>query len=154
MSNFIHGLIINEGSKEKPYSVMKNKLVQCCKDNDFSIHFLEESVEKSEHIISFLLSDSCLINYCENFMAPIIYSIEGEPLLEGLLRDIDKLQKMIINIFSFKCVKMVELKFSFIEVDEDEYEICRTNVNNVKRTILNQYLCNLNMPVIKVLIER
>ena len=154
MSNFIHGLIINDGLKEIPYLSIKNKLVQHCKDNDFSINFSEKSVSKDEHIISFLLSDNYLINYCENFMEPITYSIEGEPLLEGLLRDIDKLQKMIMNIFSYECVKMVVLKFSFVEVDEGEYEICRTNVNDVKKTILNKYLRSLNMPVIKVLIER
>lgn len=154
MSNFIHGSIICFSLKQIPYSTIKNELIMYCKSNEFSIQFSEVVIKKEETIIKFQLSDNDSIKYCENFMEPIFYDTEGKPVLEGLLKDIEKLKGMVRNIFSFESVKRLELRFSFVEVDEEEYTIHKTSINDMERIILNQYLHSINVPTIEILIGK
>ncbi len=87
-------------------------------------------------------------------MPPIIYTYDGTPMLDTFYKDLDKLKELICKIFSFNFIEKIELKFSYIEVDEEEYEICSTNIDEVERIILSKYLSSISVPVIKVIINK
>ncbi len=57
-------------------------------------------------------------------------------------------------IFCYDLVDHIELRFSFVEVDESEYKEHITNINMVKSVILSEYLKSVQMPVIKVIIYK
>ena len=86
-------------------------------------------------------------------MEPVIYS-HGVPQIENLLNDLDKLYGLINLIMNFKFVDKVELRFSYAEVDECEYSVCETSVEQMKDIILEQYLSTIGFPVINVVIEK
>ena len=104
--------------------------------------------------INFQLSDNFLIHYCEFFMEPIIYDLDGTPKLDSFYKDLDKLQRLLQTIYSFEFVDMVELRFSYVEVDECDYEICETNIDKMKPMFLSKYLCSTQIPVVKFIIKR
>ena len=92
------------------------------------------------------------MHHCDFFMEPIIYSSEGVPLCDNLLKDIDKIYDLLQLIFSFDFAQKVELRFSFVEVDEDEFQVCHIRLREMKEVLLQKYLENSDIPVVKMVI--
>ena len=87
-------------------------------------------------------------------MEPIIYTLNGKPIIGRLSKDLDVLEELINMIFCYDLIDHIELRFSFVEVDEREYKEHITNINMMKSVILSEYLKSAQMPVIKVIIYK
>lgn len=154
MSNLIYGNIIGEFNQATNAQI-KSLMTNFCIDNSLGIHFLPLFLSPNNtKYIGFQISDDFDVCYCERFMPPIIYTYDGTPMLDTFYKDLDKLKELICKIFSFNFIEKIELKFSYIEVDEEEYEICSTNIDEVERIILSKYLSSISVPVIKVIINK
>ena len=154
MSNFILGRIkkIYTDSSDEEFLF---SLMSYCKSNGFAIHFRDNSsFDDSVGDIIFQLADNFEVNYCESFLEPIIYTLEGNPLLEKTLDDLNKLYGLIHHILSCCFVEKVELRFSYIEVDEDEYDSYEINLENMRDLILEKYKSSTTIPVIKLIIVK
>ena len=154
MINFLYGRIIVNDPTQKIASRLDFYMMHFCIKNNFALSFVDRLPTKhTVEDILFRISDSFLIEYCESFMEPVIYS-HGVPQIENLLNDLDKLYGLINLIMNFKFVDKVELRFSYAEVDECEYSVCETSVEQMKDIILEQYLSTIGFPVINVVIEK
>jgi len=87
-------------------------------------------------------------------MEPIIYTLNGKPIIDRINNDLDILEGLINTILCYDLVNHIELRFSFVEVDECEYEEYITNINMMRSVILLEYLKSVQMPVIKVIIYK
>ena len=155
MSNFIFGRILCNDKTKIASSKIDFSMIELCVNNDFAVHFISTLPTKDTRAdINFQLSDNFLINYCERFMEPVIYTQEGDPLLDNIYKDLNKLQTLILKIFEFDFVETIELRFSYIEVDENEYEICETSVDRMKDVILEKYLSDIGFPVVNIVINK
>ena len=73
-------------------------------------------------------------------------------MCDNLLKDIDKIYDLLQLIFSFDFAQKVELRFSFVEVDEDEFQVCHIRLREMKEVLLQKYLENSDIPVVKMVI--
>ena len=162
MSNMILGDVYFSAFYRQHVIAVRNQLqIYCCKQG-FGIHFLSHEIfpvqndsEKSEGKIRFQLSDSFIAPNCEDFMDLVYYTKQGVPLIEPLKRDLEKLQGIVDIIFSFDFVNHLELRFSFVEVNEDEYEICRVSQSGLKKEVYERYIESKgNIPVVNFIITR
>lgn len=155
MSNFIYGNIICNDISQATNSKIDSCMVKFCLDNDFAIHFIESIPTKdTRRDISFQLSDNFLIRYCECFMEPIVYTMDNEALLDSISKDLKKISGLVNLIFSFEFVDKVEFRFSSPEVDESDYKICKTNLNEFGQLLLHEYLSSPCFPTIKVKLRK
>ena len=81
MSNFIHGRIVVNNLSQVKNSEFDFSIIEFCARNKFALRFVGIFPKKDVggHI-NFQISDNFLVNYCESFMEPIIYTIEDTPL--------------------------------------------------------------------------
>lgn len=155
MSNFIYGRIVVNSTVNSLKTNIDFEIIEYCAKNGFAVHFIETLPTKNTcKDINFCISDNFFVKYCNDFMQPIIYTLSGEPLTKNINDDISKLHGMIQIILGFEFVNCVELRFSYVEVDEDEYEVCVTSVANMHDLIIKKFLSNMDFPVIKVIIKR
>lgn len=156
MSNFLYGKILCNCVDKIIPSKIDFLITKYCINNNFAIHFWGDS-SKTKDIgenIYFSISDNFTIKYCEDFLKPIIYTLNGEPLLDNFLIDIAKLEGLLNLILSFEFVEKVELRFSYVEVDENEYEVCKIHLKDLKKSMLQKYLMATHFPVVKFIIEQ
>ena len=155
MSNLIHVNVDCGSIYEVEINNLKSSIVHYCRDQSIGLHFLNAlSNSKVAKSITFQLSDNDGIYYCEFFMEPIVYTQDGTPLLDPIIRDLRKLYGLIKKILQENFVKKVELRFSYVEVDDVDYEIFETTVEKMQRSILKKYLSECGFPVIKVVVVR
>ena len=155
MSNFIYCNIICKPANKDYVLLVRSSIVKYCINNGIGVHFERKNVDKCEfNRIKFQLSDDFDIYYCERFMEPIIYTLNGKPIIGRLSKDLDVLEELINMIFCYDLIDHIELRFSFVEVDEREYKEHITNINMMKSVILSEYLKSAQMPVIKVIIYK
>ena len=124
-----------------------------CKKHNIGVHFENNNAETCKNIL-FQLSDNFHVLHCEQFMEPIIFTYEGIPIVDSIIRDLDTLEGLIKGIFHYNLVNEIELRFSYIEVDECEYEKIETDICKMKSVIFSQYLKSTQFPVIKVTIKK
>ena len=150
MSNFINGrIVVNDRAID---SSIGFSMVEFALYNHFAVHFEDNKLNTRD--IFFKISDSFLFKYCDYYMEPIIYTLDGKPLTANINMDLDKLQGLIYTIFKYEFVERVELRFSDVEVDEWEYEVIKTNTVFMRNVILEKYLSEFSFPVINVIINR
>ena len=155
MSNFLYGTIITVDNENRIDSGLDFSMVRFALQNDFAIRFIDTIPTKdTSKNINFQISDNFFVLYCESFLETIIYTPDGIPLINNFDDDLDKLQGLVREIFNFEFVEKVELRFSFVEVDEVEYEICETCLEDMKDIINEKFLNESHFPVINVIIER
>ena len=155
MSNFVYGRIVVNDVAKLIDSKIDFSMVEFCIHNNFALHFVDVlSTKNNIGDITFRISDNFLVNYCEYFLEPIIYTLDGKPITENLCMDIKKMQGLIRRIFKFEFVEKIELRFSYVEVDEDDYEVCHASIDEIDRVILSKFLSSSEFPVICVIIER
>ena len=155
MSNFINSRIICNYTGDIGSTKIDFALIEYAVKNNFGLHILGLGLTKENKIIiDFRISDNFLVEYCEYFLEPILYSPDGNALIESIGKDLDKLRGLAIKILNFDFVERIELRFSYVEVDEYEYELCETTIEDMKECILEKYLTYTDFPVIKVIIER
>lgn len=154
MSTLIYGNLCCKNSYNIIDSHIDYSLTNFCINNEFGIHFLDSSLDKKtdEINILFQLTDNFLSCNCENFFEPIIYSLDGRPQIDNLSKDIEKLYGLIETAFSFGFVQRVELKFSFGEVEDFEYEVCNILLQDIRSILLQKYLMYTH-PIIKLIIK-
>ncbi|MBQ7335997.1 MAG: hypothetical protein IJW92_05955 [Clostridia bacterium] len=155
MSNMIHGTVYY--TTRPPLGDFDSDWTRYCLDNEFAIHFLSlhHNISTGKGTIVFELADSFVAHCCENFMDIVLYTVDGHPILDPIHKDLGKLKGLVQKIFDFKSVEMVELRFSFGEVIEEDYEICKTNLDGMTNVILSKYLEEATqVPTIKVMIEK
>ena len=154
MSNFVYGKIfVDDDSVSLIDSKIDFSMMKFSTQNNFALHFITPLANDKKDIF-FCISDNYFVNYCEYFLEPIIYTLDGIPLTDALCKDLDKLHGLIERIFEFEFVEKVELRFSYVEVEEDDYEICKTSLSEMKNVVLKKYLSETDFPVINVVIER
>ena len=155
MSTLIYGNIVCDYFYDITKLRIDYKLIQFCLENDFGIRFLNSSFnQKSKEVnILFQLADNFLSSNCEFFLEPIIYNLKGEPQIDDLTKDIEKVYGLIKIALSFSIVKKIELNFSYVEVDEEEYELCRVSLTELKQAILKKYLEYKGIPVVRFIIN-
>ena len=155
MSNFIYGKLTTNDITQLFNSKIDFFMIEYAVQNNFAVHFSNISVhKKNSGNMFFAISDNFFVNYCEYFLEPIIYTADGTPLLENLCKDLEKLYGLIKKMFEFGFVKEIELKFSYVEVDEDEYDTCMTSIENFKDTIIQKYKSTIGFPVIRVIVKK
>lgn len=156
MSNFIYGNVVCSQVSNIIPSKIDFLMTRFCIDNHFGIHFLESipPVEANLSSFYFQLSDNFMVHYCEYFLEPIIYTLDGAPQLSSLCNDSDKLYNLIEIILQFDFVETIELRISNVEVDECEYETVDINLDELKSTIIAKYLQTTSIPTLKLLIRR
>lgn len=150
MSTLVFGNIHCKKDAQISQQLQKD-LTSYCQKNSIGIHFFAIS-EKFE--LSFQLSDDFQSPTCDAFLAPIIYTQEGQPILKDILQNLNVLYGMLVSIFDFNDVDFVVLRFSYVEVDEWEYEICNTSLLDFTEQALKKYLENYDIPVVKFVIKR
>ena len=155
MSNFIRGRIFLDNSVSIFDAKIDRQMVRYCLDKEIGVHFcgMQATKQKNEVKLIFQLSDNFLIHYCEQFLAPILYTKDGVPKLMSIVSDLEKLQGLIEKIYEFSNVKRVELDFAYVEVDDCEYDVLHTNLNEMKKEILQKYLNDMQMPVARIIIH-
>lgn len=155
MSHFLSGKIFINDTTEWFESKIDFSIVEFCLQNNFAIQFYDDPKYYNKPIRSLLfrISDNFFVDYCEYFLEPIIYTNDGTPILESIKEDLDKLQNLIGKIFEFDFVEKVELRFSYGEAEECDYETVKASTSQVKKVILKEYLSDYYFPTIKVIIE-
>lgn len=154
MSNMLYGDIICTSSMSEQCGWEK-KLVQYCLDNDFGIRYINAFHQaNSEQVFRFQLADTFIQSNCEDLLAPMIYSEDGEPQTVSFCRDLEKLYGFVQEIFSLADVEKVILRFTPVEVDEEEYDVCVTVLPKMKQVIFQKFLGEQEFPVLKVIIYR
>lgn len=123
-----------------------------CSEHQIFSHF-QDVFEDDENSIVCYLSDDFDMQYSDHFMEPIIYTMEGIPFYEKIINDLDILQGLIKKVFEFNVVSKIELRLSFVEVDEFEYRVYETGINQMKHIIMSEYLTSSQVPVIKLVIH-
>ena len=155
MSNFIYGRIISKEPKQVFYSKLDFSIIEVARNNNFALSFIDTlPTINTAKDVNFRISDNFMVKYCESFMEPIIYSADGKPLTKNIWEDLNKLQCLIREILKYDFVQKVELRFSYIEVDEEEYEILQSSVEEMKDLILNKYITDQAFPVANFVITR
>ena len=129
-----------------------SSILTYCKKHNIGVHFENNNAEACKDIV-FQLSDNFHILHCEQFLEPIIFTFEGIPIVDSINKDLNTLEGLIKDVFLFNTVKEIELRFSYVEVDECEYEKMETDIYNMKSVILSQYLKSIQFPVIKIIIK-
>ena len=156
MSNFLHGrIIINDNCSL--VSKINSEMVEFSIRNNFALHYIDTLPSKNTvGDINFIISDNFFVKYCECFLEPIIYTLDGVPIVEHLCKDLNKLQELVNIIFKYDFVENVELRFSYVEVNEEDYEVCETNVGEMKNIILEKFLSESDsgFPVLNIVINR
>lgn len=154
MSNMLYSDIICTSSITEQHGWEK-KLVQYCLDYDFGLLYIDEFCRTdSELVFRVQLSDNFFQHNCEDFLAPMIYSEDGEPQTDSFCRDLEKLYGFVQEIFSLTDVEEVILRFTPVEVDEEEYDVCVTVLKKMKQIIFQKFLGEQEFPVLKVIIYR
>lgn len=153
MSSLISGEINFERTEQTACQELSLAIVRFCVEHGFAVHFKGTPI-KNCVALSFQLSDNFLVSHCETFLAPIIYTLEGVPLLKELSDHLDNLKMLMELILSFDSVNAVILRFSFGEVDEWEYEHILTTTTEMKEELLARYLEDDLIPTLKVTIVR
>ena len=155
MSNFVYGRVVVNDVTKLINSKIDFSIVNFCISNNFALHFIDSLPTKNtKGDINFQISDNFFVKYCEYFMEPVVYTLDGKPIIENLINDLNKLQGLIQIIFKFEFVEKIELRFSYVEVDEDDYEICKTCIEEMKSLILEKFLSNTNFPVINIVLNK
>jgi len=155
MSNFIYCNILCKSASKDDVLLIRSSIEKYCINNGIGVHFERKILETCDiNSIKFQLSDDFDICYCERFMEPIIYTLNGKPIIDRINNDLDILEGLINTILCYDLVNHIELRFSFVEVDECEYEEYITNINMMRSVILLEYLKSVQMPVIKVIIYK
>lgn len=155
MSNFIYGNIFCDSLSKDDIVLICSSIKNYCINHDIGVHFEKTMLVTFDiNSIRFQLSDDFDVLYCEHFMEPIIYTLNGKPIIDPINKNLDVLEGLIKGILCYDSVNKVELKFSYIEVDECEYKEYETNINMMKSVILLEYLKSVQMPVIKIIINK
>ena len=153
MSNLILGNVCCKSISKDDAKLICSSIKVYCKNHNIGVHFGNNYAEKCENI-TFRLSDNFYTLYCEQFMAPIIFTFDGRPLVESIARDLDTLEGLMKDIFHHNLVNKIELRFSYVEVEEYEYEEYETNICKMKSVIFSKFMENAQVPVIKVIIKK
>ena len=136
MSNFLYGRILVTDSSKVMDSSIYSYITRFGDLNNFAVSFIDTLPTKSTpNDINFRISDNSHVQYCEYFLEPPIFTVDGFPIIEEFDSDLSKLQELIRGIFTFNFTQKIELRFSFVEVDEEEYEIYETDIENMKDVI-------------------
>ena len=155
MSNFIYGRIVTTDKSIAVDSTLYYTMTNYCLLNEFGLHFIDTLPTKNTvKDLNFQLSDNSAVSYCEFFMEPIIYTLEGKPLTQKINNDISKIQGLICKIFEYPFIKKIELRFSYIEVDEEEYEVYQTSIYEMKKLIFEKFLSANGFPVMNIIITK
>ena len=153
MSNFILGNICCKLMSKDDAKSICSSIKAYCENHNIGVHFGNDNAEKCKNI-TFQLSDNFCMLHCEQFMEPIIFTFDGRPLVESIIRDLDTLEGLIKDIFRYNLVNRIELRFSYVEVEECEYEEYETNICKMKSVIFSKFMENTQVPVIKVIIKK
>lgn len=153
MSNFVYGRIVCNDLKQIIDSQIDFSITKYCVDHGFAVHFTDGTIiNRSVNEITFQLSDNFLMYHCDRFLEPVVYTLDGKPRINSTVEDLKKVQGLVKTILENKYVEMIELRFSCAEVDEFEYDVCKTSCNDMVEAILSKYLSETDFPVIKVMI--
>ena len=155
MSTLIFGNIIYDTYNKEIDTEIKCNMVQYCKDAKCGIHFLDERLFESngKNHMPFQLSDDFNMETCDLFFEQLIYTTDGKPLTDALLRDIDVLYGLLKVAFEFNVVKQIELRFSFGEVNEEEYDVIHIQLELLNQTLFHKYTNTIGIPIVKLIIE-
>lgn len=154
MSNFVSTTIVINDTLELLNSKIDFLLLKYCIDNNIAIHFHSSLQERKHGEVVLNISDNFFFNYCDCFLQPIIYTLQGRPLIENLKKDIYVLKGLMNIIMGFNFVEKIEMRLSYIEVDENDYEIYKISIDQLEESLLNIFLVAKGFPVVKVIIQR
>lgn len=138
-------------------SSMKSSLINYCQYSTIGIHSKGVLLYNNNTHMRFQLTDSFSSPTCERFMEPILYTLDGIPQINSLVNDISVLHGLLNIVLNYKQVKNIELRFSFGEVNEDEYRTFEIMLCEFKKIVLEQYLNLYNdilIPTIKLIINK